>query len=205
MRWIGGRRLFKKRETAADNLCDDTMKTAADVVSAKPEDVGMEMQRMSIVSMFHEKAALYRELLAVLKEERDLIVRADVEALWRTAEKKQAAAARIEAVRGGILASLSEVGISHDMGAKTFSASRIVALLPGAQAREVTALLHALSILKEEVRTVAGENKRYIELCLGIFDDLMAVLTGTDTGSGGYHADRRGMVCCGPRLLHREV
>lgn len=163
------------------------------------------MEMASIETLFHEKLMLYRELTETLKEEKEWIVHADVDALWRISEKKQAVSADIEDARGRILDALCVAGIEHGMTVQDFQTSRILSLVPVDLKKRLMGAQVAIATLKEEIRAISGENKHYIESYLSMLDDLMTILTGTDRQPRMYQPDRTVSASGGVQVLHREV
>lgn len=162
------------------------------------------METASIETLFHEKLMLYRELAEILKEEKERIIHADVDALWRVSEKKQAIARHIEDTRGRILDVLTGMGIRHDMNGLTFQTSRVMSFLPLEQKKQLSGAHFSLMALKEEVSSISKDNKRYIESYLSMLDDLIAILTGRENPLPTYSNNRKAATA-GSRILHREV
>ena len=163
------------------------------------------MTTLSIEGLFHEKLLLYRELVEVLKGEKEWIVKADLEALWRVSAQKRAVVTGIEGLRSGILELLDAAGISHGMTVQRFHTAGIFALLPVAERKRLSGMLPALATVKEQIKSISRDNRRHIESRLSMVDDLLSIMTGADRPLPMYHADRKTVSTMGPRLLHREV
>jgi hypothetical protein len=58
-------------------------------------------------------------------------------------------------------------------------------------------------ILKKEIRNLSLESKQYIELKLGMIDELMSVVTGRERRCRGYGAASAGTGS--PMLIRREI
>ena len=58
----------------------------------------MENFTPDIEDMLNEKFALYKQLNALLKEEREFIVNIDVDSLWKSSEKKRKITQKIQGV-----------------------------------------------------------------------------------------------------------
>jgi flagellar biosynthesis/type III secretory pathway chaperone len=162
------------------------------------------METASIETLFHEKLMLYRELVEILNEEKERIIHADTDALWRVSEKKQAIAGHIEDIRGRILDALSGQGIHHDMNGLNYQASKVMSLLPQEQRKRLTSAHVSLISIKKEINSISGDNKQYIESYLSMLDDLIAVLTGGGNSPPTYSNNRKAATA-GPSVLHREV
>jgi hypothetical protein len=166
----------------------------------------MNMEDLPIEKLFHEKLMLYRELAEILREEKKWIIHAGVDALWRVCAKKNATVAEIEKVRAKIIEKLDRAGIRHTMTLQNFQASGIIALLPLNQRKRLSEVHPALAQVKEEIKTIGKDNRRYIESSLHMLDDLMCILMGTDHQPAAYHPPSRKVAMSGgARLLHREV
>lgn len=162
------------------------------------------METATIETLFHEKLMLYRELVETLKEEKERIIHADVDALWRVSEKKQAIVGHIEDVRGQILDALTRLGICHEMNGLNYQASRVMSLLPLEQKKQLSGAHFSLTTLKEEINSISRDNKHYIESYLSMLDDLIAILTGGGNQPLTYSKSQKAAIA-GPRVLHREV
>jgi hypothetical protein len=163
------------------------------------------METASIETLFHEKLMLYRELVETLKEEKERIIHADVDALWRVSQKKQAIAGHIEDIRGRILDALTEQGIDHGMNGLNYQASRVMSLLPPSQRKQLTGVHFSLMALKEEINSISRDNKLYIESYLSMLDDLITILTGSGQLPSTYSNHRKASMAVEARILHREV
>lgn len=163
------------------------------------------METTSMEALFHEKLILYRELAETVKEEKEWIVHADVDALWRVSEKKRTIADAIEDLRTKILSELTRKGISHEMSASTFQTSRVISLLTDDLKKRLASVQFSLVTLKEEIESISRDNRQYIESYLAMLDDLTAILTGRDQSPPAYSNGRNRVAAYGPRILHQEV
>jgi hypothetical protein len=163
------------------------------------------METASIETLFHEKLMLYRELAETLKEEKERIIHADVDLLWRVSEKKQALAGHIEDIRRRILDALTGMGICHKMSGLNYQAAKVMQLLPSDRKKQLAGMHFSLMALKEEINSISRDNKHYIESYLSMLDDLITILTGRGDSPPTYSNSRIANTAAGPRVLHQEV
>ena len=158
----------------------------------------MHRAEESIEDLFREKLMRYHELAQMLKEEKKWIVRADVDAIWRMSEKKQALAAEIEQVRRRILDMADSVPIAHGMTLQNFQTFRLMSLLPAD-------LKKRLADVQSSLMTLKKDNRRHIESNLSMISELIMILTGREKPCEGYgskaHASKPGA----PMLFRREA
>ena len=87
------------------------------------------MATEKIRGLLEEKIGLYQELVALLTAERDCVIDINLDALWESASKKEAAVGRIEAVRRKLMAASDELaGHDHGDGAAGNAAESAVGL-----------------------------------------------------------------------------
>ncbi|MBW2108087.1 MAG: flagellar protein FlgN [Deltaproteobacteria bacterium] len=156
-------------------------------------------------ALLHRKIMLYQELIACLKEERNSLVNTDMDALWGTAEKKQAIVQQIETIRDQLMAALSrEAGVSGEDP----SPDHWLSLVPQPHRSCLEKPYLTLMTLKADVRCRCEENKRFVEQSLAFLDELIGILANAGTGGsdGIYSNDARCVEnATGNLLLHREV
>lgn len=165
----------------------------------------MTTSNIPVVPLFQEKLILFKELSSVLTKERQWIINADVDELWRVSDTKKAIASKIDMLRSHILKMLTDAGIDHKMIPETFNGSKIVSLLPVELRKELAATMLSLGIVKEEVRSLSRENKQYIESYLSMLDDLMSIFTGKNTSPVVYDSHQKMPEYEKPMLFHQEV
>lgn len=165
----------------------------------------MDTFKIPVAPLFQEKLMLYQELAAILTAEKQWIVNADVDELWRVSDAKRAIASKIDVVRTRLLTMLTEAGIEHKMIPETFQNSLVISLLPTESRKELAGTLLSLNMVREEVRNRSLDNKRYIESYLSMLDDLMGVLIGQDQRPPVYDAGRKVSASSSPMLFHQEV
>jgi flagellar biosynthesis/type III secretory pathway chaperone len=166
----------------------------------------MQTSIQALKTLIYDKILLYQDLVECLKEEHELLIKTDVDALWEISDKKQSVVSRVEALRGKILTALSEAGIEHDSNVSSFDLTHIFSLIPPMQRRGLNKAYSSLVKLKNETRRRCHENRLFIEECLDFLDELIGILANTGKPSDFYNKERflraKGQVNL---LLHREV
>jgi flagellar biosynthesis/type III secretory pathway chaperone len=165
----------------------------------------MDTSKIPVAPLFQEKLMLYQELAEVLTKEKQWIVNADVDELWRVSDAKRAIASKIDVIRTRILSMLTDAGIDHKMIPETFQNSRLITLLPAALRKQLAGTLLSLGMVKQEVRSLSRDNKQYIESYLSMLDDLMSVLTGRAATPSSYGSHQKMLKANSPMLFHQEV
>jgi flagellar biosynthesis/type III secretory pathway chaperone len=165
----------------------------------------MDTSKIPVAPLFQEKLMLYKELADVLAKEKQWIVNADVDELWRVSDAKRAIASKIDVIRTRILRMFTEAGIEHKMIPETFQNSRAISFLPVALREQLSGTLLSLGMVKQEVRSLSRENKQYIESYLSMLDDLMSVLTGRAETPSTYTSHQKVPETNSPMLFHQEV
>ncbi len=167
----------------------------------------MENFTSDIENMLNEKLALYKQLNALLKEERNFIVNIDVDSLWKSAEQKKKITEDIHAVRERILFTLEERYGVNDMDVRSFSVSYLIRTIPVPTSVKAVFRKIKLSIdeQKDELTQVALENKKYVGEYLSVIDDVMSVFVDnshrSQYSSAGSMPDSKAPNC----LIHAEV
>jgi flagellar biosynthesis/type III secretory pathway chaperone len=157
-------------------------------------------------NLFYDKIMLYRDLVELLRRERDLLIRTDIDALWEVSDRKQSIVGRIGALRGEILNALSAAAVDHDMDVSSFRLSTVLSLIPGRDRLGFKKPYLCLVGLKSETRKRSQENKLFIEQSLAFLDELITVIANTDKAESLY--DEGGCINSKGHknlLLHREV
>lgn len=165
----------------------------------------MNMADGSIETLFREKLMCHNKLAELLKQEKKQITKADVDALWKMSEKKQALVEEIETIRARILEAVDAMSIDHGMTPKNFQTFRLLSLLPAEQKRRLGGTASSLMALKKEIRDMSLESRQYIESKLGMIDELMSIMTGRERQRQGYGIAPTGTGSGTPKLFRREV
>ena len=137
----------------------------------------MENFTPDIEDMLNEKFALYKQLNALLKEEREFIVNIDVDSLWKSSEQKRKITQKIQGLREKILYHLEEKFGTNDMDIRSFSVSYLIRTIP--MPKKLKTRLGKIKLAieneKNELAQVAAENKKYVQEYLSVIDDIMSV------------------------------
>ena len=143
----------------------------------------MEKFAYKLENLFQEKFFLYKELKKVLEKEKDYIVEIDVDSLWKMTDRKNQIASEIEQIRGRILSLVEENKIPLDMGLKPFNLSHVVNCLPfpAKIKSDLKKVKVKLDIIKEDLASLASENKRYTNEYLSVIDGIFATITGSES------------------------
>ncbi len=167
----------------------------------------MKPMQERVEHLFHQKILYYRELLEILQDEKQSLLKTQMERLWELAEKKQALVVKIEANRASILLELEQAGITHAMDVHTFKLASLFVLLPQALSARLQNSQVTLVALKDQVQNLTRANKRFVEECLDVLDDLIAVIADTGESEAVYDNTRQSAPASSKQnvLLHREV
>jgi flagellar biosynthesis/type III secretory pathway chaperone len=165
----------------------------------------MEISGSKIECLFQEKLLLYRDLLEVLKQERKRILDTDVDSLWEISRKKQEIAGKIEGLRREVLAILTEASIDHDMDGSSFQVPKILSLVPEKIGLGLKNLNLSLTAIKGEINNRVKENKRLVEECLDMLDELIGIIANAGRAESVYDKGRPPANTKTNLLLHKEV
>jgi len=165
----------------------------------------MEISGSKLENLFHEKLFLYRDLLEILKKEREYILATDVDSLWWVSKKKQEIAEKIEGLRREVLAILAEGSIEHHMDDSSFQMSRILPFVPEEIGLGLKKLNLSLTALKSEIKNRVKENKHLVEECLEVLDELIGIIAGAGRKESVYDNGRPAAKIKTNLLLHKEV
>ncbi len=166
----------------------------------------METSVNDIETLFYQKIETYEELVDIFTQERKSLEAADIEAMWRYSDQKQKISARIIEIRTRILAIMSKFGILHGMNPTTFHTPKIISLVPKKQGQNLQKIYVALIMIKNKVRLLSEENKKFVEDYLGILDELIGIITNAGKPKSLY--DHKSNCNTGKKtnlLLHKEV
>lgn len=167
----------------------------------------MEKFTPELEKLLEEKLGLYKDLNRILSQERDYILNINVDALWKTSEKKKKTANKIQALRARIMQYFENRFSSQGMNNKTFSLSYLVRILPikNEQKTGLRTLKLAIENEKNEVSRLADENKSFVREYLGVIDDIMSVAVNNSMNS---HYDLSGTLPSRRKansLIHAQV
>ncbi len=146
----------------------------------------MEPTVGKIKALLEEKHLAFQGLSDLLKEERACIEKMDVTGLWKLSSEKEAAASRINGIRLEILGIMDLLSPGHDLVPDRFSAERVIALLGPRDGKEMGALPVFLRLVKEEIASLARENRRYTRDCLGAVEGMIGAMAGEGNDLPSY-------------------
>ncbi|MBF0118067.1 MAG: flagellar export chaperone FlgN [Desulfobacterales bacterium] len=144
----------------------------------------MEEDTAKLETLFQDKILLYRDLLEVLKEEKNCLIDANVDLLWQISSKKQSLISKIEAVKQEIMNYVPEVELSGRLSIFNI----------------------ALINIKNEVHNLAKANKSFVEDYLSFLDEIIGAITNVSNIKPNYN-NRKYMTQKKQTnmLLHMEV
>mgnify|MGYP001551693201 FL=1 len=138
----------------------------------------MEKITAKIKVLLEEKLSLFAQMNQLLVHERELILKMDVDALWKTMNEKKNLSEMILKTRQAILEAASEKGRLQDIRLETFSLSYLLREMPleKTDKKILQQLKTTIETEKLALQNAALENKRYINEYLLVIDDIMAAV-----------------------------
>ncbi|MDY0361777.1 MAG: flagellar export chaperone FlgN [Desulforegulaceae bacterium] len=159
----------------------------------------------NIKKIFQEKKALYLKLLSVLDEEREILKKSDIDALWKMNDIKNDIASDIEKLRQEIINILNSARIKNTLEVKNFNLDELLGLFQN-QEEYKTLFSSAADIknLRTKVYNSQSVNRRFVEEYLGMLEELVSVIANngfnkTYSRKNSYPAKSGGLI------LNREV
>jgi len=166
----------------------------------------METSINDIETLFYNKIEAYEQLVEIFTQEKKSLESADIEAMWRYSDQKQKISNRIVEIRMCILTILNKFGILHGMDATTFHTPKIISLISGKQRQNLQKIYVSLIMIKNKVRLLSEENKKFVEDYLGILDELIGIITNAGKPKPVYdNMSNHNGVKKTNLLLHKEV
>jgi hypothetical protein len=170
------------------------------------EERPMETTWQSLEALFYKKIILYQEVVECLEQERDCLIKTDMEALWEISDKKQSVVLHIQDIREEILSLLTEASVDHHMDGKNFSLTTVLSLIPHGERERFRKPYLSLVNLEGETRQRSEENKRFVEKSLDFLDELIGILANVGEHTDGYtNAGVSSNANQANLLLHKEV
>ena len=153
-----------------------------------------------IEKLFYKKIMLYSDLLHYYKEERESLIRVDLDKLWKISNEKEDICSKILSTRHEII---SAANPGRDQ--ESFNLNRIMDLIPREFRAKFQNLYLRLIKYKGEIEALRKENMIFINDSLQFLDELMSIITGEETSKIMYN-DKCHFCKPGPQLyLNREV
>jgi len=168
----------------------------------------MEKTILDLEKLFKEKLFVYKELLLCLEMEKENLTKDfKIDLLWKHSEEKQNLSSKIEKIRSKILAVLNRNSIYHNMNAASFNAQKIISFIPQKLASNILKIHISLISVKNEVYSLAHNNRCFVEESLGFVNELIAIMTDSirpdnrTYGNGHvFNRDNKANV-----LIHKKV
>ena len=137
----------------------------------------MENFARDIGNMLEHKLILYRQLNAILKEEREFIVNIDVDSLWKSAELKKKTVEKVQKLKEKIFVYIETWTNINKIDLGSFSISYIIRNIPLPKDLKIKIRKIKLAVdnEKNELARAASENKKFVQEYLGVIDDIMSV------------------------------
>ncbi|GAB6094300.1 hypothetical protein JCM14469_05520 [Desulfatiferula olefinivorans] len=150
----------------------------------------MEHVILEIERLYQEKVRLFDEVLSVVRDERETIIRADIGSLWTFTRRKQELADAIEAIRNNIMETAVSGGLLEEGQAGTYSFSRLIAAIPGSGKANLLHYRSALYTIKNTIVAMARENRRFLEESMKTVEDLVQIIIRNCERDERYGRDR---------------
>ncbi|MDY0131285.1 MAG: flagellar export chaperone FlgN [Desulforegulaceae bacterium] len=130
-----------------------------------------------IKKFLDDKKSFYLRLLSVLEEERDILKRSDLDALWKMNDAKNEIAFQIESARQDMIEILIKSGIKNNLSVKEFSLDEFLFLFENED--EYLVFKEAgqeITQIKTKVYNSQSVNRQFVEEYLGILGELVSVI-----------------------------
>ncbi len=136
------------------------------------EDAIRNMERLC-----QEKLLVFYKLLAVFRNERKAIIKADVASLWTYAREKRELAENIHDIRRTVFDLAEEAGLTGDMVFAEYSMAKILAAVPVREKGSLVNVNMALNEIKRKIAALSHENRMYLQESLKTIEDLVHIIT----------------------------
>jgi flagellar biosynthesis/type III secretory pathway chaperone len=152
-----------------------------------------------IETLIHQKIMLYNDLVHCFKQERESLVRIDLDVLWEVSKGKEEAGQKIKDLRQEIMAAI------FPEKKKKFNMDLIIKSIPKAHRAKFHHLWLRLTKLKSEIEAMRRDNVMYLNDSISFLDEMISILTGGENTKSVYdkkgHMTRTTQRC----LLSNEV
>lgn len=149
-----------------------------------------------------QEVELYRQLLEVVTEERDILLEGDHQRLMGTTERKLSVCQELASVQESRRELMLKLSPDRE---KPLRLSDLAKYLPDPQQGPFRALINKLSRMASRLTDLNENNKSFIEEALDTVEGLLHAITG---GGAGLSYGSKGIRKSGPslpRLVTREV
>ena len=124
-------------------------------------------------NLFHEKILQYNDLFHCLNEERESLIRVDLDRLWQISHEKEEICRKLEKTREAMLLS-----IDFPEDAKGMTLSQVMEKIPRTSRAAFQKLYLQLVKLKTDIDLIRRENMTFINDSLQFLDDLISIISG---------------------------
>ena len=149
--------------------------------------------------LFFQKIMLYDDLLRCFKQERDALIRIDLDSLWRISKDKEAICRKLIDIRKAII---DAIDFSNQKGADL---NQLMALIPRPHKAHFVKPYLRLIELKKEIEELKNENMRHINDSLQFVEDVLSIFTGQAASDKTYNHRCRLNHSKTPLTIHREM
>ncbi|MCB9481308.1 MAG: flagellar export chaperone FlgN [Desulfobacteraceae bacterium] len=159
----------------------------------------------NIKNILEDKKTLYSKLLSALEEEREILKRSDLDALWKMNDIKNDIAGDIENLRFSIIKILKSSGIKNSLEIKKFDLDELLSVTEKDCGNEILLKPVAdLKNIKTKVYNSQAVNRQFVEEYLGMLEELVSVIANsgfnkTYSRKNAYPAKSGGLI------LNQEV
>jgi len=154
----------------------------------------------SLEMLIYEKVLLYEDLRGCLEEERECLIRVDLDRLWELSRRKEALCAGIRDVRTRLQAAagLESSRFSFDfMGILDRVPAEFRPRFHGPHLR--------LMKSKAEIESLRRENMAFLDESLRFLDEIISIISGKQENRAVYDRNCRLMDAPADAALRREV
>jgi len=159
----------------------------------------------NIKKILEEKKTFYLKLLSVLEEEREILKKSDLDALWKMNDIKNDIALDIEKLRQKIINILNSARIKNNLDIKNFNLEDFFSLIENQEeSQSFFKTIGDLKNIKTKVYNCQAVNRQFVEEYLLMLEELVSVIANssfnkTYSRQNSYPAKSGGLI------LNREV
>ena len=152
------------------------------------------------VKILEKKTDLYLKLLDALEEEKEILKKSELDALWRMNSTKNEIASDIEKIRKETADFLDMEGVKHKLNLKKFNLDEFTVLFKNSEEYgHISNCAEELKIIKLKVYNLQSVNRQFVEEYLGMLGDLVSVIVQCGSNksygkSSSYPAKTGGLI-----------
>jgi hypothetical protein len=153
-----------------------------------------------IKKFLDDKKSLYLRLLSALEEEREILKRSDLDALWKMNDKKNEIASDIESARKNIIKVFTGSGIKNKLTVKNFDFDEFLTLIEGEDDyKDLLKSSMELKVIKTNVYNAQSVNRQFVDEYLQMLEELVSVIANngfnrTYSRKNAYPAKSGGLI-----------